>query len=66
MGSELSLYRIKILKEKNESNGLIRDITFKMILTGLATQRVYKIILDKSELHFWFYNKKLWNNNDYL
>ena len=90
-GSELSLYRIKVLIEKDESNELIRDITFKMILSGLATQRAYKIIvnsdkekekfdkdiqewynliqkiknkivafqyLDKSELHFFNYDKK--------
>ena len=48
-GSELSLYRIRALIEKEGSNELIRDITFKMILTGLATQRAYKIIVNSDE-----------------
>ena len=48
-GSELSLYRIRALIEKEGSNELIRDITFKMILTGLATQRVYKIAVNSDE-----------------
>ena len=48
-GSELSLYRIRTLIEKNESNELIRDITFKMILSGLATQRTYKIIVNSDK-----------------
>ena len=45
LGSELSLYRIRTLIEKKPSNELIRDITFKIILGGLATQRVYKIVV---------------------
>ena len=48
-GSELSLYRIRALIEKEGSNELIRDITFKMILTGLATQRAYKIIVNSDK-----------------
>ena len=48
-GSELSLYRIRALIEKTGSNELIRDLTFKMILTGLATQRVYKIIVNSDK-----------------
>jgi len=48
-GSELSLYRIKALIEKDGSNEIIRDITFKMILTGLATQRIYRITVNSDE-----------------
>ena len=48
-GSELSLYKIKVLIEKEPSNEIIRDITFKMILSGLATQRAYKIKIQSSE-----------------
>jgi hypothetical protein len=45
LGSELSLYRIRTFIEKKPSNEIIRDITFKIILGGLATQRVYKIVV---------------------
>ena len=61
LGSELSLYRIRTLIEKAPSNELIRDITFKIILGGLATQRVYKIIVQsekeknkfRENIQFW-------------
>ena len=49
LGSELSLYRIKTLIEINPSNEIIRDITFKMILSNLALQRTYKIIIESEE-----------------
>ena len=56
-GSELSLYRIRTLIEKEQSNELIRDITYKMILTGLATQRAYKIVVNSDK------EKELFDNN---
>ena len=62
-GSELSLYKITTLIEKIPSNELIRDITFKMILTGLATQRVYKIIVDSDKVKARFEKDiKLWDS----
>ena len=49
LGKELSLYRIRTLIEVNPSNEIIRDITFKMILSGLATQRAYKLVIDSDK-----------------
>ena len=44
-GSELSLYNINTYIEKTPKNEIIRRITFKIITSGLATQRVYKLIM---------------------
>ena len=44
-GSELSLYNINTYIEKTPTNEIIRRITFKIITSGLATQRVYKLIM---------------------
>ena len=49
LGGELSLYDIKVFIEKEPSNEIIRDITFKIILSGLAFQRIYKIIIQSEE-----------------
>ena len=63
LGGELSLYKITTLIEKKPSNEIIRDITFKMIVSGLATQRVYKLILDSEEDRIKFgKDTQLWNN----
>ena len=43
--SELCLNNIDIYVEKKASNVLIRDIAFKIITNGLATQRVYKLTI---------------------
>ena len=49
LGCELSSYNINVFIENNPSNEVIRDITFKMILSGLATQRAYKIIIQSED-----------------
>ena len=62
LGSELSLYRIRTFIEKEPSNEIIRDITFKIILGGLATQRVYKIIVQsEKEKNKFRENTKSWD-----
>lgn len=43
--SELCLNNIDIYVEKKASNVLIRDIAFKIITSGLATQRIYKLTI---------------------
>ena len=45
-GSELSLNHIKAYIEINPSNEKLRDITFKILGSGLATQKIYKICLE--------------------
>ena len=45
-GSELSLQNINVFIEINPTNEMLRDITFKIITSGLATQKIYKIILN--------------------
>ena len=62
LGCELSSYNINVFIENNPSNEVIRDITFKMILRGLATQRAYKIIIQseddkkrfKEDIQLWY------------
>ena len=44
-GSDLSIKNIKIFIEKNPTNELLRDITFKIIGSGLATQKIYSLTL---------------------
>ena len=47
IGSELSLYNINnVYIEKHPTNEFIRDITFKIITSGLATQTIYKLIIE--------------------
>ena len=48
-GSELTLRNIKTYIEKKPTNYPLRDITFKLICCGLATQTVYKLIIDNEE-----------------
>ena len=68
LASEFSLYRIRAFIEKRKTNEIIRDISFKMILSGLATQRIYKIILQnpenkkkfKEDIQLWYnFNSKI-------
>ena len=62
LGCELSSYNINVFIENIPSNEIIRDITFKMILSGLATQRAYKIIIQseddkkrfKEDIQLWY------------
>jgi len=49
LGCELFSYNINVFIEKYPTNEIIRDITFKMILSGLATQRAYKIIIQSED-----------------
>ena len=61
-GGELCLYNINTYIEKKPSNKLLRQITFKIITNGLATQRVYKLIFEsqkkknefKKNMEEWF------------
>ena len=48
-GSELTLKNIKTYIEKNPTNFLLRDVTFKLICSGLANQKIYKLIIDNEE-----------------
>jgi hypothetical protein len=62
LGCELSSYNINVFIETYPTNEIIRDITFKMILSGLATQRAYKIIIQseddkrrfKEDIQLWY------------
>ena len=78
VGFELLLYTPKIYVEILPSNEIIRDITFKMILSGFTFQRVYKLIIEsskqkiqfKKDINNWYkFNQKLKekiNNYKYL
>jgi hypothetical protein len=49
-GSELSMNGINnVYIEKNPSNELIRDTSFKVITSGLATQTIYKISIESQK-----------------
>ena len=48
-GSELSLNNIKTYIELNPTNEILRDITFKIITSGLATQKIYKLTIDNQK-----------------
>lgn len=48
-GSELSLNKLNVLIEKEPTNELLRDITFKIIASDLAMQKVYKIFLENED-----------------
>ena len=58
-GSELKLRNINTYIEKNPTHQNLRDITFKVILCGLATQKIYKIVIENHEI-----KEELSNNID--
>ena len=47
-GSEISLNNIKTYIEEESTNIILRDITFNIILSGLASQKIYILSLDNS------------------
>ena len=51
-GSELSLQNINVFIEINPTNEILRDITFTIITNGLATQKIYKIILNDDKYNY--------------
>ena len=67
IGSEIALKNIDVYIEKKPTNESIREITFKIITSGLATQMVYKLsfsgnkkIIFKKNIEEWFnYNDSL-------
>ena len=68
IGYELQLYTSKVYVEINPSNEVIRDVTFKMILSGFTFQRAYKLIIEsskqkikfKKDIKNWYkFNQKL-------
>ena len=61
-GSELKLRNIKTYIEKNPTKRILREITFKLISSGLAFQKIYKIMVE-SEENRKKYEKK---NEEYL
>ena len=48
-GSELKLRNIKTYIEKNPTKRILREITFKLISSGLAFQKIYKIMVESEE-----------------
>ena len=44
-GSELIYRNITTFIEKSSTNKILRDISFKILTSGLATQKVYKLII---------------------
>ena len=49
-GSEISLNNIKTYIEINPSKEKLRNITFKILASGLATHKIYRFILDNQQL----------------
>ena len=49
-GSEISLNNIKTYIEINPSKEKLRNITFKILASGLATHKIYRFILDNQKL----------------
>ena len=49
-GSEISLSNIKTYIEVNPSKEKLRNITFKILASGLATHKIYRFILDNQKL----------------
>ena len=49
-GSEISLSNIKTYIEINPSKEKLRNITFKILSSGLATHKIYRFILDNQKL----------------
>ena len=56
-GSELSLNNVKTYIETIPTNDFLREITFKIITSGLATQKIYKLIIEDENY------KKKFNDN---
>ena len=48
-GSEFALNKINTFIEREPSNEYIRDLTLKILSCGLATTKIYKLILDKEK-----------------
>ena len=61
-GSELSLKNIKTYIEKEPTNYILRDMTFNLIHSGLATQKIYKLIIQNEERKIQFAE----NSQEYL
>ena len=61
-GSELTLKNYKTYIEKNPTKPILRDITFKIVSSGLAAQNIYKLVVTNEE------NQKKYekNNEEYL
>ena len=61
-GSELTLKNYKTYIEKNPTKPILRDITFKIVSSGLAAQNIYKLVVTNEE------NQKKYekNNGEYL
>ena len=53
-GSELTLRNIKTYIEKNPTNFAIRELTFKIISSGLTTEKIYKLIVENEEIKMNF------------
>ncbi len=53
-GSELTLRNIKTYIEKNPTNYPLRDLTFKIISSGLATQKIYRLVVEDEEIKMNF------------
>ena len=49
-GSETSYRNINTFIEKTPTNDTLREISFKILASGLATQKVYKLIIQNEEL----------------
>ena len=61
-GSELSLNNIKTYIEINPTKEILRDITFKIITSGLATQKIYKLTIEnKNDIEKFKENINEWN-----
>ena len=53
-GSELSLNNIKTYIEEEPTNGLLREITFNIILSGFASQKIYLLTLENTNYELKF------------
>ena len=53
-GSEFALNNINVFIEKIPTNEKLRNITFKIITSGIATHILYKIKLDNDNYEFMF------------
>ena len=49
-GSETSYRNINTFIEKTSTNNVLREISFKILASGLATQKVYKLIIQDEDL----------------
>ena len=55
IGSELSLKNIKAYIEIKPTKEKLREIIFKILVSGLATQQVFTIVLDNEDYQIIFY-----------